>query len=154
MLANAEYYRQGAKSTGDSVHLVAQVDRSSIADHQRVVTPTDSSAATHKVTVAPPSGGSRRSMGYSASPVNNTTSAASAPSTFSDPPTRTLPQPPPKVNVKQARAIYDFNAQEDNEVGFKAGDVLTIHNTRGDWWEGELNGKRGLLPSNYVQLID
>ena len=55
--------------------------------------------------------------------------------------------------LPKAKAMYDFNPQEANELGFKIGDTIIIHNNKGDWWEGELNGKRGLLPSNYVQML-
>ena len=34
------------------------------------------------------------------------------------------------------------------------GDIITIiAKHHGDWWEGELNGASGLLPSNYVKEI-
>ncbi len=65
-----------------------------------------------------------------------------------------LPTPPaPKPAVPKAKALYDFNAQEANELPFKFGDVIMVHKMEGDWWEGELAGRRGLLPSNYVQLL-
>jgi len=38
------------------------------------------------------------------------------------------------------------------ELSFSAGDVLTV--TKKDpngWWEAEFNGKKGVIPSNYVQ---
>ena len=42
---------------------------------------------------------------------------------------------------------------ETVDMIIRINDVITIHSTKGDWWEGELNGRRGLLPSNYVQLL-
>eukprot|EP01118_Nematostelium_gracile_P003138 TRINITY_DN13570_c0_g1_i1.p1 TRINITY_DN13570_c0_g1~~TRINITY_DN13570_c0_g1_i1.p1 ORF type:complete len:399 (-),score=106.16 TRINITY_DN13570_c0_g1_i1:64-1140(-) len=67
---------------------------------------------------------------------------------------RNLPVPPKaKSNVKRAKALFDFTASEANELGFKVNDIIIIHNTNGDWWEGELSGKKGILPSNYVQLL-
>jgi hypothetical protein len=53
----------------------------------------------------------------------------------------------------KAKALFDFVPSEDGELGFKVNDVLVIHKQEGEWWEGELNGKRGVLPSNYVQLL-
>jgi len=50
--------------------------------------------------------------------------------------------------------LYDFTATEDNELSFKKGDIISIiAQQHGDWWEGEINGTAGLLPSNYVKEI-
>jgi len=68
------------------------------------------------------------------------------------PPTPYRP-PPPSPTVIKARALYPFSPSEANELAFNAGDTLIITNKSGDWWEAELNGRRGLIPANYVQLI-
>jgi myosin-1 len=70
---------------------------------------------------------------------------------------RNLPTPPARgaaapPGSRRARALFDFNAQEANELSFRYNEVINIVSMNGDWWEGELNGRRGLLPSNYVQL--
>jgi hypothetical protein len=62
--------------------------------------------------------------------------------------------PPKNPPLQRAQALFDFVAQEDNELSFKFNDIIIIHNMKGDWWEGELNGRRGLLPSNYVKLLN
>ena len=62
-----------------------------------------------------------------------------------------MPLPPKKV-IK-ARGLYDFNAGEAGELGFVVGDELVILTQNGEWWEAELRGRRGLIPSNYVQLL-
>jgi len=31
--------------------------------------------------------------------------------------------------------------------------VISVIRQGGEWWEGELNGNRGLFPSNYVKLL-
>jgi hypothetical protein len=48
-------------------------------------------------------------------------------------------------------ALFDYKAQRDVELSFKKGDVIALLSQRGKWWDGELNGKRGRLPSNYVK---
>eukprot|EP01126_Amoeba_proteus_P053003 TRINITY_DN6442_c0_g2_i4.p1 TRINITY_DN6442_c0_g2~~TRINITY_DN6442_c0_g2_i4.p1 ORF type:complete len:419 (-),score=93.64 TRINITY_DN6442_c0_g2_i4:108-1364(-) len=63
-----------------------------------------------------------------------------------------LPPSLPASNVRQARALWAFAGSGPNDLPFRAGDILVIHNTSGDWWEGELNGKRGMIPGNYLQL--
>jgi hypothetical protein len=60
---------------------------------------------------------------------------------------RPLPQAKP-----QAKALWDFNGSNHDELSFRAGDFIIIHDKTGDWWKGELNGKIGVLPGNYVQL--
>eukprot|EP01097_Dermamoeba_algensis_P002176 TRINITY_DN186_c0_g1_i1.p1 TRINITY_DN186_c0_g1~~TRINITY_DN186_c0_g1_i1.p1 ORF type:complete len:399 (-),score=105.13 TRINITY_DN186_c0_g1_i1:106-1302(-) len=53
----------------------------------------------------------------------------------------------------KARALYSFAATDAGELGFNVGDILTIHQQSGQWWTAELNGKRGSIPFNYVELI-
>jgi len=59
------------------------------------------------------------------------------------------PKQPPRPTVK---ALYDYDAQTDDELSFKEGDtIVIIQKDPGGWWEGEMNGKRGWVPANYVQ---
>ena len=52
----------------------------------------------------------------------------------------------------QARALYAWHAEEDDELTIEKGDL--IENVKdGGWWEGEINGKRGFVPKNFVKLI-
>ncbi len=49
-------------------------------------------------------------------------------------------------------AIYDFESQQADDLPFKAGDKIKIVDSSDrDWWKGELNGRIGLFPSNYVE---
>jgi len=60
----------------------------------------------------------------------------------------------PAVGVKKAKALYKFTGEIPTELSFNAGDIITIHNSsHPDWWQGELNGRHGELPANYVQLL-
>eukprot|EP01132_Coremiostelium_polycephalum_P006675 gene6675-8257_t len=60
---------------------------------------------------------------------------------------RALPTP-----QKKGEALYDFEGLDSTELSFKKGDIITFTKTTGEWFEGELNGKRGLVPCNYVEL--
>ncbi|PGH13151.1 hypothetical protein AJ79_03858 [Helicocarpus griseus UAMH5409] len=54
---------------------------------------------------------------------------------------------------RTATAQYDYEAAEDNELGFPEGAKITnIEFPDEDWWHGEYNGQAGLFPSNYVEL--
>ncbi|THH21262.1 hypothetical protein EW146_g246 [Bondarzewia mesenterica] len=65
--------------------------------------------------------------------------------------------PPPPVQLSRAKAIwgYNENGQEQNDLSFRAGDVIeVVAETNADWWTGKINGKQGLFPSNYVEKMD
>lgn len=56
--------------------------------------------------------------------------------------------------VPQCRALYDYPGTADNELSFRAGETITIlQKDPAGWWEGELQGRRGWIPANYVQEI-
>ncbi|XP_051245337.1 GRB2-related adapter protein 2a isoform X2 [Dicentrarchus labrax] len=54
----------------------------------------------------------------------------------------------------QVRALYDFTAEEDDELGFCIGDVIEVlDRSDASWWKGRLRGKSGLFPANYTSLL-
>ncbi|XP_069755117.1 sorbin and SH3 domain-containing protein 2-like [Narcine bancroftii] len=63
----------------------------------------------------------------------------------------------PKQQLKMrwfVRVKYDFQGQTSKELPVKKGDIVFIHRLRDDnWYEGECNGKSGLLPVCYVEPI-
>ncbi|XP_048658937.1 GRB2-related adapter protein 2 [Marmota marmota marmota] len=53
--------------------------------------------------------------------------------------------------VRWARALYDFEALEDDELGFHSGEVVEVlDSSNPSWWTGRLHNKLGLFPANYV----
>ncbi len=67
-----------------------------------------------------------------------------------------IPSPKlPEIKIKEEwTALYDFETQEKGYLSFKTGEAISISEKIGDWWSGELNGKKGLVPSNYIELKD
>lgn len=78
----------------------------------------------------------------------NTTPGSSPPKVAS----RIL-KPPSLQGKKVVRALFDFSGSSD-ELSFKVGDEITVVNEVLDgWWMGELEGKRGLFPTPYVEVV-
>ncbi|XP_072556765.1 intersectin-1-like isoform X3 [Paramormyrops kingsleyae] len=65
----------------------------------------------------------------------------------------TPPKPKGPSAVCQVIGMYDYIAQNDDELPFAKGQIINVLSKDDpDWWKGELNGTMGLFPSNYVKL--
>ncbi|XP_036176420.1 nostrin isoform X4 [Myotis myotis] len=52
------------------------------------------------------------------------------------------------------KALYSFQARQDDELDLEVGDIVTIHRKQEEgWWFGSLNGKKGHFPAAYVQEL-
>ena len=63
-------------------------------------------------------------------------------------------QEPPEIVPSLAKAMYDYKAENDNQLAFNVNDMIRVYQ-QGDqkgWWYGELNGKFGLFPGSFVQV--
>jgi len=56
--------------------------------------------------------------------------------------------------VTRVRALHTFEPTEPGELAFEKGDVIKVVD-RGykDWWRGQLKGRTGIFPVNYVVPI-
>ncbi|KAG2735017.1 hypothetical protein G9P44_001231 [Scheffersomyces stipitis] len=73
-----------------------------------------------------------------------------------EPETKAEPVVEKKSEGRSATAEYDYEKDEDNEIGFAEGDVIVeIEFIDDDWWSGKhsKSGEVGLFPANYVSLI-
>lgn len=58
---------------------------------------------------------------------------------------------------KRAVALYDFEPENDNELGFKKGDIVFISYRHGQGWlvaENQAKTKTGLVPEEFVSFIE
>ncbi|GAB1300436.1 Intersectin-1 [Apodemus speciosus] len=64
-----------------------------------------------------------------------------------------LPKTTVQPAVCQVIGMYDYAAQNDDELAFSKGQVINVLSKEDpDWWKGEVSGQVGLFPSNYVKL--
>ncbi|XP_067408001.1 SH3 domain-containing protein 19 isoform X2 [Emydura macquarii macquarii] len=54
----------------------------------------------------------------------------------------------------KAKALYDFQGENEDELSFKAGDMITeLESVDEDWMSGEVQGKSGIFPKNFVRVL-
>jgi signal transducing adaptor molecule len=53
--------------------------------------------------------------------------------------------------VTRVRALHTFEPTEPGELAFEKGEIIKVVD-RGykDWWRGQLKGRTGIFPVNYV----
>ncbi|KAL5259294.1 hypothetical protein ACHWQZ_G009659 [Mnemiopsis leidyi] len=57
--------------------------------------------------------------------------------------------------IEKVRAIFPYAATASDELNLTPGDVISVHVKNPDgWYEGSLNGVRGLFPGNYVESAE
>ncbi|KAF8460326.1 hypothetical protein BDZ91DRAFT_739567 [Kalaharituber pfeilii] len=91
------------------------------------------------------------SSGYSVTSTGTTASAIAAKKKPPPPP----PKPKPKKfdNAVYVTALYTFEGQAEGDLAFKEGDRIKVTkktDSIDDWWEGELDGRKGEFPANYT----
>ncbi|KAL2012249.1 hypothetical protein VTN00DRAFT_4967 [Thermoascus crustaceus] len=54
----------------------------------------------------------------------------------------------------QAIALYTFDPDQEGDLGFKKGEIITIlkrTEKKEDWWTGRIGDRVGIFPANYVE---
>ncbi|XP_043915774.1 growth factor receptor-bound protein 2 isoform X1 [Protopterus annectens] len=53
------------------------------------------------------------------------------------------------------QALFDFDPQEDGELGFRRGDFIQVMDDADpNWWKGGCHGQTGMFPRNYVTPVN
>uniref|UniRef100_A0A8W8JE67 SH3 domain-containing protein n=1 Tax=Magallana gigas TaxID=29159 RepID=A0A8W8JE67_MAGGI len=58
--------------------------------------------------------------------------------------------------VEKAVVRYSYSADNEDELSLKENEIIVILDKEledAGWWKGELNGKVGVFPDNFVELI-
>ena len=57
--------------------------------------------------------------------------------------------------IQKARVTFDYDPDQEDELKLKVGEIILITDKKifDGWMQGELNGKSGLFPDNFVQLL-
>lgn len=56
--------------------------------------------------------------------------------------------------IERVKVTFDYEPENPDELKLTVGDILTVINKEEeDWWEGELNGKTGMFPTNFVEVL-
>lgn len=54
-------------------------------------------------------------------------------------------------SVQRVRALHSFEGTEQGELTFEKGDIIkVVDRNYKDWWRGQLRGRTGIFPVNYV----
>ncbi|KAM9770794.1 rho GTPase-activating protein 10 isoform 1-T1 [Menidia menidia] len=64
-------------------------------------------------------------------------------------------KPEESVTGRKAKAVYPCEAEHESELSFQVGAIFNAvtQSREPGWLEGELEGKRGLIPENYVEML-
>ncbi|KAF4527984.1 hypothetical protein B566_EDAN016639 [Ephemera danica] len=66
------------------------------------------------------------------------------------------PTLPPKPSKEVCRVRFSYTAVNNDELTLHVGDIITIlskHTQEAGWWKGEILGKMGVFPDNFVELL-
>lgn len=75
-----------------------------------------------------------------------------SPPTYSDKPT---PSTRKQAAQPCAEALYDFEPENEGELGFEEGQMIILtEKIDENWLQGECNGQSGYFPVSYVKIIE
>ncbi|ELR13568.1 SH3 domain containing protein [Acanthamoeba castellanii str. Neff] len=61
---------------------------------------------------------------------------------------------PTEKRFPRVQVLYPYEAEEEGELSINAGDIITVLEIEEEgWWKGEIDGRVGSFPSNYVRPL-
>ncbi|XP_041078721.1 rho GTPase-activating protein 10-like isoform X2 [Polyodon spathula] len=84
-----------------------------------------------------------------------TTPTASSPAATFSPEGTNNDKPGDSVTYRKAKAVFSCEAEHDSELSFPVGAIFedVTSSKEPGWLDGTLDGKRGLIPKNYVEFL-
>lgn len=70
---------------------------------------------------------------------------------------RSVHSQPHPAGLRTYRAMYDYSAQDEDEVSFRDGDyIINVQPIDDGWMYGTVQrtGKTGMLPANYIEFVN
>ncbi|KFV05287.1 LIM zinc-binding domain-containing Nebulette, partial [Pterocles gutturalis] len=70
---------------------------------------------------------------------------------------RSMHSQPHSAGLRTYRAMYDYSAQDEDEVSFRDGDyIINVQPIDDGWMYGTVQrtGKTGMLPANYIEFVN
>ncbi|XP_029005711.1 rho GTPase-activating protein 10 isoform X2 [Betta splendens] len=134
-------------------------DEASMGSNESVSSQSSSASASEAPAEKPehaPLSGSLSSGSSSRTPTAaSSTSGASGESQPATTPVTDKEKPDESVTGRKAVAVYPCEAEHDSELSFQVGAIFhaVTQSREPGWLEGELEGKRGLIPQNYVEML-
>ena len=59
----------------------------------------------------------------------------------------------PTYFAVDVEVTFEYTAEQPDELTIKVGDIIrNVIQSEGGWWEGELKGKKGMFPDNFVKV--
>lgn len=59
-----------------------------------------------------------------------------------------------QLDSAKAKALYDYESGNSDELGFSEGDILSIvDKTEGEWWKAEKEGLVYIVPASYMEEV-